>query len=460
MAADEEHALEHAARLAARYRATVRDRPVYPVDVDPEAIRKALGELQDDPVSPTEVIDELVAAVDPGIVASTGPRYFGFVVGGALEAASAADVLTTGWDQPTYNAISAPSAAMVEEVAGGWLKELLGLPKAASFGFVTGGQGANTVCLATARHEVLRRASWDVAAHGLLGAPRVRLVATAERHGTVDRALRLLGFGTELIEPVDTDRDGAIDVAALGQVLADAPAAPTIVCLQAGNVDSGSIDDFAAGIEVARRFGAWVHVDGAFGLWAAASPQLRRLVAGVDGADSWATDGHKWLNVPYDCGYAFTAHPDAHRQAVAYDAAYLHNELPFRAPGDYVLESSHRARGFATWAALRQLGRNGIADLIGRCCEHARRFAAGLGELDGVRIVNEVVLNQVLVHFADDATTDRVVKLVQRSGECWMGGTTWHGMRLMRISVCGSETTDEDVERSVAAIADAFARAR
>ncbi len=453
-------AVEHAARVAATFRASLRERPVYPVDVDPEGIRKALGELQDAPMSPSEVVDELVAACEPGIVASGGPRYFGFVVGGALEAAAAADVLTTGWDQPTYNVVSAPAAAMVEEVAGTWLKELLGLPPTASFGFVTGGQGANTVCLAAARHEVLGRAGWDVAARGLREAPRVRVVATAERHGTIDRALRLLGFGTESIEAVATDADGAIDVDALHRVLLGGPSGPTIVSLQAGNVDSGSIDDFTTAIAIAHEAGAWVHVDGAFGLWAGACPTTRLLVRGVDAADSWATDGHKWLNVPYDCGYALTAHPDAHRAAVAYDAAYLHNEVALRAPGDYVLESSHRARGFATWAALRQLGRDGVADLIGRCCGFARQFADQLGAIEGIEIKNRVALNQVLVRFVDDATTDRVVKLVQRSGECWMGATTWHDMRLMRISVCGHETTGADVERSVAAIGDAFSRAR
>lgn len=457
---NDQPAIEHAARIAARYRASLGERPVYPVDVDPEAIRKSLGELQDAPMSPRDVVDELASAAEPGIVASSGPRYFGFVVGGTLEAAAAADVLTTGWDQPTYNVVSAPAAAMAEEVAGSWLKELLGLPAAASFGFVTGGQGANTVCLAAARHHVLHDAGWDVAANGLHGAPHVRLVATAERHGTVDRALRLLGFGNAAIEPVRTDDDGAIIVDELVRVLDSGPSGPTIVCLQAGNVDSGSIDSFRTAISAAHEAGAWVHVDGAFGLWAAACPDTRGLLDGVDAADSWATDGHKWLNVPYDCGYAFTAHPAAHRAAVAYDAAYLHNELALRAPGDFVLESSHRARGFSTWAALRQLGRHGVADLVGRCCAYARQFASELGDVDGVQVKNRVALNQVLVQFDDDATTDRVVKLVQRSGECWMGATTWHGMRLMRISVCGHETTSADVTRSVAAITDAFARAR
>lgn len=452
--------LVHAAQLAARYRRDLDDRPVHPMEVTVESLRKALGDLRDEPAAPTDVVDELVAALDHAMVSSSGPRYFGFVVGGTLEAAAAADVLTTGWDQPTYNALSAPAAAAAEEVAGSWLKDLLRLPDDASFGFVTGGQGANTVGLAAARHAVLERVGWDVGELGLNRAPHVRVVATEERHGTIDRALRLLGFGTQALEPVATDRDGAIDTLALREVLGAGPLGPTIVTLQAGNVDSGAIDDLQSAIEIAHEFGAWVHVDGAFGLWAAACPSLRHLVEGADGADSWATDGHKWLNVPYDCGYAFTAHPDAHRAAVAYDAAYLHNDHLARAPGDYVLESSHRARGFATWAALRQLGRDGVADLVARSCAHARHFAHALGELDGVEVLNEVVLNQVLLAFGDDDVTSRTIEAVQRSGECWLGGSTWHGRRVMRISVCGHETTEDDVDRSVRAIADAFARAR
>jgi glutamate/tyrosine decarboxylase-like PLP-dependent enzyme len=416
------------------------------------------GRLRDAPTPAAAVIDELAAAVEPALVATAGPRYFGFVVGGALDAATAADVLTTGWDQNAFNPFLSPAASLVEEVTGGWLKEVLGLPVDASFGFVTGGQGGNTVSLAAARHSVLADAGWDVEQRGLLGGPPVRVVATVERHATVDRSLRLLGLGAGVLEPVDTDADGAIDVADLADVLAGRPAGPTIVCLQAGNVNSGAFDDLGAATATARRHGAWVHVDGAVGLWAAASPVTRHLTAGLEQADSWGTDGHKWLNVPYDCGYAFCAHPEAHAAAMSYTAAYLtgQGEGWMRGPGDYVLESSRRARGFATWAALRELGRLGLADLVERCCALARRFAEQLGTLDDVRVVNDVVLNQVLVRFGeDDAFTDQVVDRVQRSGECWMGATTWHGMRLMRISVSSWRTTGSDVDRSVAAIAAA-----
>lgn len=446
--------LTGAASRAADHREQVDERPVFPSGVDLDAVRTSLGSMGDGPTPAAVVIDELANAVEPALVCTTGPRYFGFVVGGALEAATAADVLTSGWDQPAFNAVTSPAAAVVEDVAGGWLKELLGLPAGASFGFVTGGQGANTVALAAARHHVLANAGWDVEQHGLLGGPPVRVVANGERHATIDRALRVLGLGAGTLEPVATDLQGAIDITSLEHVLASGPDGPMIVCLQAGNVNSGAFDDIAAATTAAHDHGAWVHVDGAFGLWAAANPTTRHLTAGIETADSWATDGHKWLNVPYDSGYAFCAHPDAHSAALSYTATYLtgQGQGGIRAPGDYVLESSRRARGFATWAALRQLGRTGVAELVERCCSLARRFAEQLSAIDNATIVNDVVLNQVLVGFGDDERTDRVIESVQRSGECWMGATTWHGQRLMRISVSSWRTTEADVDRSVTAI--------
>jgi glutamate/tyrosine decarboxylase-like PLP-dependent enzyme len=346
------------------------------------------------------------------------------VIGGALDAATAADMLAVGWDQNGFSLLSSPAAVAAEEVAGVWLKELLGLPATASVGFVTGAQAANTVGLAAGRHAVLQRAGWDVEADGLAGAPAVRVVATAERHATVDRALRLLGLGTNALVPVATDADGALDVDAL-----------------------------TAARDVAHERGAWVHVDGAFGLWAAGSPRLRALVDGVERADSWGCDGHKWLNVPYDCGYAFCAHPDDHVASTSYTASYLVG-AGGRAPaggGDLVLESSRRARGFATWAAIRELGAHGIAALIERNCELARHFADSLAA-GGAEIANDIVLNQVLVGFGDDATTDAVIEGVQRDGTCWMGGTSWRGRRLMRISVSNWSTTADDVDRAVAAL--------
>jgi len=446
--------LAQAAARAADHREQVDGLPVYPQKVDADALRAALGELADGPLPPALVIDQLADAVEPALVGTTGPRYFGFVVGGALEAATAADFLTSAWDQPAFNAVTSPGAAVVEDIAGTWLKELLGLPATASFGFVTGGQAANTVALAAARNYVLASVGWDVEQRGLIGAPPLRVVAGGERHATIDRALRLLGLGAGVIEPVATDDQGAIDVPDLERVLAGGAAGPTIVCLQAGNVNSGAFDDLAAATAAAHRHGGWAHVDGAFGLWATANPATRHLTAGIETADSWACDGHKWLNVPYDSGYAFCAHPDAHAASMSLTAAYLtgQGQGGLRAPSDYVPESSRRARGFATWAALRQLGRGGVAELVERCCSNARRFAEQLGALPGVAIANDVVLNQVLVDFGDHESTDRVVERVQRSGECWMGATTWHGRRLMRIAVSSWRTTEADVDRSVAAI--------
>ncbi len=444
---------------ASDYRAGVRDAAVFPQGEPATAVRAGLGSLRDEGAEPAVVLAELAAAAEPGLVATTGPRYFGFVVGGALDSATAADMLAVAWDQPALNAVTSPAAAVVEDVAGAWLMDLLGLPETASVGFVTGAQGANTVGLAAARHRVLAAAGWDVERDGLVGAPAIRVLATGERHATIDRSLRLLGLGTGVLRPVATDEQGRIDVAALAGALEDGPPGPVIVCLQAGNVNTGACDDLTAAVPLAHRYGAWVHVDGAFGLWAAASPTTRYLVEGLAAADSWATDGHKWLNVPYDSGYAFCADPEAHRAAMAYTAAYLtgQGEGELRAPGDHVPESSRRARGFATWAALRELGRSGVADLVERCCALARRFAARASAVDGVAVVNDVVLNQVLLRFGDDdATTDAVVAAVQRSGECWMGATTWHEMRLMRVSVSNWSTTEADVDRAARAVTAAW----
>jgi glutamate/tyrosine decarboxylase-like PLP-dependent enzyme len=442
------------AERVADYRMSAGDRPVAP-PVDSSALRAALGgPLPQEGADASAVVERLATAVEPVLTTTVGPRYFGFVVGGALDAATCADVLTTGWDQMAFNAASAPAAATVEEIAGEWLKQALGLPADASFGLVTGGQGANNVALAAARHRVLAQAGWDVEAKGLVGAPTIRVVANEERHATVDRALRLLGIGADAVEPVAADANGAIDPDALAQALAGAPSAPTIVCLQAGNVNTGACDDLAAACDAAHESGAWVHVDGAFGLWAAASESKKHLVNGLERADSWGVDGHKWLNVPYDTGYVFCADGEAHAASMSYTAAYLVGQgtASLRAPSDYVPESSRRARGFATWAALCQLGQRGIAELVDRCCALARRFGEQLGASDGVEIANDIVLNQALVSFGSDERTDRVIAAVQRDGTCWMGGTTWRGRRLMRISVSNWSTTEADVDRSVEAI--------
>jgi glutamate/tyrosine decarboxylase-like PLP-dependent enzyme len=451
-----ESALRRAMDEVLDYRARVGD-PEHPVagDVDVEAFRSAFGvALPEEGTEASRVTDELIAMAEPGLMASAGPRYFGFVIGGATDAATAADLLTTGWDQTAFNAATSPAGALIEEVVGSWLKQALGLPSSASFGITTGAQGANTVGLAAGRHRVLERAGWDVERDGLIGAPPVRVLVGEERHATIDRALRLLGLGVSVIEPVVAGTQGAMDLDALGVALDQGGGGPTIVCAQAGNVNTGAVDDLGRACDLAHRRGAWVHVDGAFGLWAAASPALAHLVDGHAAADSWAVDGHKWLNVPYDAGFVFTADPEAHAASMFYTADYLvgQGEGSVRAPSDFVPESSRRARGFVTWAALRGLGRRGLSELIERCCALARRFGERLGELDGVTIANEIVLNQVLVDFGSDELTDRVIEGIQRDGTCWMGGTRWHGRRLMRIAVSNWRTTEDDVDRSVDAI--------
>ena len=357
-------------------------------------------------------------------------------------------------DQCAFNAVLSPAAAAAEVVAGGWLKGLLGVPASASVGFVTGAQAANTAGLAATQHQVLADAGWDVERRGLGGAPAVRVVASIERHATIDRSLRLLGLGNDAVVPVRADANGAMDVGHLAEVLDELrthSGAPPVVCLQAGNVNTGACDDLRAGCELTRRHGGWVHVDGAFGLWAAASPSLRHLLDGVELADSWGCDGHKWLNVPYDSAFAFCARPGVHEIAMSYTAAYLTGSGTFTGMADLTAESSRRARGFAVWAALRELGGDGIAELVDRCCLLARRFADGLAA-GGAEVVNDVVLNQVLVGFGNDARTDRVVDSVQAEGSCWLGATTWRGRRLMRVSVSNHSTSAADVDRSVATI--------
>jgi glutamate/tyrosine decarboxylase-like PLP-dependent enzyme len=427
--------------------------------VNREEATAALDEpLPEGPTPLREVIDELVAGAAPGLTALAGPRYYGFVIGGTLDAALVADVLAVGWDQNAFNAAMAPAALAFEDVCGKWLKKLLHLPEHASVGFTTGAQGANTVGLAAGRWRVLRERGWDLDRDGLQGAPGIRVVAGAERHATIDRAIRLLGLGEGAIDVVPADGNGAMDPGALEDALASGSDRPTIVCAQAGNVNTGACDDLKRIGAAARALRAWLHVDGAFGLWAAASPRTYPLVEGLELADSWACDGHKWLNVAYDSGYAFCADPEAHVSAMAYAAAYLTGQEEGRTfgGGDFVLDSSRRARGFATWAAIRALGRSGVAELVERCCALARRFAKGLDALDGVQVVNEVVLNQVVVRVGDEDTTERVAQLVQNEGVCWLGATTWRGERLLRISISNWATTEQDVDASV----DAIARAR
>jgi glutamate/tyrosine decarboxylase-like PLP-dependent enzyme len=452
-----EPALEAAAAHASQFLRGLTERPVAARAGADELRARLGGPLPDGPSDPAEVVAQLAKLADDGLVASAGPRYFGFVVGGSLPAALAADWLAAAWDQNAGLFVLGPAAATVEDVAAGWLLDLLGLPATATTGFVTGGLGANFTCLAAARHHVLAAAGWDVERDGLIGAPPVEVVVGAERHVTIDIALRYLGLGSGRLRVVPADGQGRMDAAALPEVLA-ACQGPTIVCAQAGNVNSGAFDPLPAICAAARGHGAWVHVDGAFGLWAAASPALRHLVAGVEQADSVATDAHKWLNVPYDSGLAFVARPDAHRAAFAKVASYfVLGQGGQRDPDAFTPEASRRARGFPVWAALRCLGRSGVAAMIERGCAQARRFADALGAADGVEVLNEVVLNQVLVRFPDpggdhDGRTAEVIRRVQAGGTLWLGGTSWHGMTAMRISVSNWSTTDADVDRSVAAI--------
>jgi glutamate/tyrosine decarboxylase-like PLP-dependent enzyme len=423
-----------------------------------EELRKVLaGPLPDSPGDPRRVIAELARAVEPGLMATAGGRFFGFVIGGSLPAALAADWLTSAWDQNAGLYVAAPAASVVEEVCGAWLAELFGVPQHASFGLVTGCQMANFTALAAARHHVLEEVGWDVEVDGLIGAPPIRVIVGEERHVTIDRALRFLGLGSSNLQLVPADQQGCMRPEALGAVLAES-SGPTIVCAQAGNVNTGAVDPLRDICDAAREVGAWVHVDGAFGMWAAASPALRHLVGGIERADSWATDAHKWLNVPYDCGLVFCAHPGTHRAAMGSHASYLvHSEGRERDELDWNPEASRRARGFSVYAAIRSLGRSGVADLVDRCCAHARRFAEVLAQEPRAEVLNEVVLNQVLVRFLDpggdhDARTRAVVRAVQEEGTCWLGGTTWQGKAAMRISVSNWSTTTEDVDRSVAAV--------
>ncbi|HEX2296320.1 MAG TPA: aminotransferase class V-fold PLP-dependent enzyme [Actinomycetota bacterium] len=451
-------ALDAAHELTLRYYDSLADRAVGGTAA-PAELRRALGgPLPDAPADPADVVRDLAAAADPGVVATSSGRFFGFVEGGVLPAALAADWLTSAWDQnPGFHVLS-PAAAAAEEVVAGWLLDLLRLPATSSVGFTTGAQMAIVGGLAAARHHVLEAVGWDVEADGLQGAPRVKVVVGEQRHATIGRALRFLGFGERTATVVPADAQGRMDPVALAAELR-ATRGPAIVCAQAGNVNTGAFDPLRPIAEAAREHGAWVHVDGAFGLWAAASPRRRHLADGVELADSWATDGHKWLNVPYDSGVVVCAHPDAHRAALALHAPYLIRDPANPRDGsDWTPESSRRARVFALWAALRSLGRSGVAELVDRCCDHAERFASSLAQRPGFEVLNDVVLNQVLVRVGDDDERTRATaRAVQAGGLAWLGETTWRGKVALRISVSDHATTEADVDRTVDAIAAAAA---
>ncbi len=442
------------AERAAAFLETLADRPVGR-PMTPDTLRAALGgPLPDDGLAAADVVDALAEAADPGIVASAGPRYFGFVTGGSHPAALAADWLTSAWDQNAAFYVMSPTAAVVEEVASGWLLDLWGLPREASVGFTTGATMANVTALAAARHRVLERAGWNVEEDGLVGAPAISVVIGAEAHATVLAALQMLGLGRGRATRVEADAQGRMRADALAATLADLDG-PVIVCAQAGNVNTGAFDPLEPiATAVGALPNAWLHVDAAFGMWAAAVPSLGPLAAGLERADSWTTDAHKWLNVPYDCGVVAVRDPDAHHAAMSMGASYyVLTAGAERDPYATVPESSRRARGFAVYATLRELGRRGVVGLVERCCTLARRMAGRLAAAPGVEVLNEVVLNQVLVRFADDDEVTRaVIAAVQADGTCWLGGTVWHGKAAMRISVSNWRTTEADADASVEAI--------
>ena len=451
----ERELLARTADIAADYIETLDTRPVGAARTYREMHALLDAPVPESPADATAVVEEMAQLLEPGITAMGSGRFFGFVIGGALPASLAADWLVSTWDQNTGLAEPTPATAALETVAGRWVIELLGLPTHASFAFVTGCQMAHVTCLAAARHAVYARAGWDLPTNGLAGAPPLRVIVGGKRHVTLTRALRLLGMGEAQEVVLASDAEGRMDTAGLDAALAGG--VPTIVCAQAGEVNTGAFDDLAAIVAAARAVDAWVHVDGAFGLWAAASPTLRHLVAGHAEADSWATDGHKWLNVPYDCGIALCAHPADHAAAMEYAAPYLHvsDLAAVRDPMGYSPEFSRRARSAPVWAAIRQLGRSGVAELVERCSAHARRFAVRVAELPGCEVLNEVVLNQVLFRFEDDEATAAALAAVQASGEAWMSGTRWDDRAAIRLSVSGWRTTAADIDRTLVAFARA-----
>ncbi|HET9453478.1 MAG TPA: aminotransferase class V-fold PLP-dependent enzyme [Gemmatimonadaceae bacterium] len=444
--------LADAARRSADYLDGLQERHVAPLPAAVDALDRFDVPLQEQPIAAAEVLRALDEIGSPATMGIGGPRFFGFVMGGSVPAALAADFLTSAWEQNTGMYNITPVTARLEAVALRWLLEVLDLPRDAAGAFVTGTTVAHITALAGARHAVLAKAGWNVEADGLFGAPPITVVVGAEAHPTLRKALGVLGLGRNRVVTVPADDQGRMRLDALPRL-----SGPAIVCVQAGNVNTGACDPIDDICDVAHSQGAWVHVDGAFGLWARVAPTRAHLVAGIERADSWATDGHKWLNVPYDSGIAFTRDGEALRKAMAITAEYLPSESPNRNPSDYTPELSRRARGVDIWAAMRSLGRSGITEIVERNCRQARRFAEGLSAA-GFEILAEVPLNQVLVSFGTPEQTQRAIAALQADGTCWCGGTVWQGRTAMRISVCSWATTDADVEKSLAAMIRAAKR--
>ena len=449
MDSDRSAGLDRAHTLALAWLDSLGERPVPPRLTTEQVAERLDPVLPDGPTDAATVVDELAAACEPGLTAMPGGRFFGFVIGGTHPAALAADWLVSAWDQNTGLRVLTPAHSAVEELTETWLLDLLGLPPDSAVGFVTGGTMANFTCLAAARDEVLRRTGWHVATQGLVGSPGVRVLVGAERHDTIDLALRYLGLGAP--EPVAADDQGRIEPAALSAALEAGDGRPTVVCLQAGNVHSGAFDPFEACITAAHDAGAWVHVDGAFGLFAAASTTRRHLVTGFDAADSWATDAHKTLNVPYDCGLAIVRDRAALRTAMGMHGDYLIHDAVGE-PLDKVPEISRRGRAFPVWAVLRSLGRDGVADLVDGFCDHARTFADGIAAIPGAEVLNDVDFTQVCAAFGDDDRTRGVVDAMLADGTAWTTGSRWRGRSVLRVSVSNWSTTAADVESSLEAL--------
>ena len=452
------HAISHLENL---------DQTSVAATVDAETLRARVARpLPFEGIPADEAIAELVRSVEGGLLGTAGGRFFGWVIGGVVPAALAADWLTSAWQQNGALYATSPASAIVEETVGEWLKDIFTLPKQASFALVTGCQMAHVTCLAAARHALLAKRDWDIEAKGLYGAPSIRLLSSSARHASFHRAVRLLGLGHANVVDLPIDAEGRLVPRALAEELAKTPEAPAIVLLQAGDINLGAYDDFEAIVPIAKEYGAWVHVDGAIGLWVTASERRKHFLQGIDGCDSWATDGHKWLNVPFDCGFAFVTDAEAHRESMSVRASYLTHASAARDEMDWNPEWSRRSRSFAAYAALRQLGRRGVGELIDRCCDHAHAIVTGIGKLPGAEMLWEPTINQGLVRFPDprpaatdvdhDRHTDAVIAEILKTGEAFFGGTTWQGRRAMRVSVCNWQTSEADVERVIAAVNQAI----
>jgi len=452
-----------AAKHAAAYRDAVGDKPQRAELSYDEMRARFAAPVPETGADASAVIDEMVALAEPGLNAPTGPRFFGWVMGGSHPAGVAADILVSAWGQNAGNHSAMPATAAVEETAAGWLLDLLDLPRQASVGFVTGGTMANFVGVAAARGEVLRRAGWDVEADGLIGAPPITILLGDDAHATVYNALRLTGLGARSAQLIETDNNGAMIPAAIEKAIAQA-SGPTLVIAQAGQLNTGAFDPFNVIMDAAHDTGSWVHVDSAFGLWARAAEDRRHLTQGLERADSWAVDGHKWLQTPYDCGYAIVKNAEAHRRAMSISTSYLPaSGEAERDPSQLVPELSRRARGFATWAIIKTLGREGIADLISRSCAYARRFADRMAREPDIAVVNDVVLNQVAIRFGTDRNdkeadqlTDALIARTRADGVCFVGPAAWRGQQVVRISVTNGATTQDDIDVSADALVSAW----